>query len=110
MGTHPIFESDFDCLTEKMFRIAARRPKNMDPIQAIFVNKIRQYASESAAAGGPVGAGADFQQERADIQERLSRTYGGGDMDSFPELNFEAPDLHQDAIDGERTIEIEVSL
>ena len=73
-----------------------------------------------------VGAGAEFQQEQADIQERLSRTYGqsinllifiiklnkkgGGDMDAFPELNIAAPDLHQDAIDGERTIDIEVSL
>ena len=51
-----------------------------------------------------------FQQEQNDIQERLSRTYGGGDMEAFPELNIVAPDLHQDAIDGERTIDIEVSL
>ena len=35
---------------------------------------------------------------------------GGGDMEAFPELNIVAPDLHQDAIDGERTIDIEVSL
>merc|ERR1712147_563241 len=113
MGTHPIFESDFDCLTENVpnrRRPPLTPPKKMDPIQAIFVNKIRAYASESAAAGGPVGAGAEFQQEQADIQERLSRTYGGGDMDAFPELNIVAPDLHQDAIDGERTIDIEVSL
>ena len=49
-----------------------------------------------------------FQQERADIQERLSRTYGGGDMESFPVIDFVEPDLHQDAIDGERTIDIQV--
>merc|ERR1711935_393388 len=115
MGTHPIFESDFDCLTD-MLRIAVTRTlattaaKRMDPIQAIFVNKIRQYASEAAAAGGPVDAGAEYRQEQHDIQERLSRTYGGGDMEAFPELNIVAPDLHQDAIDGERTIDIEVSL
>ena len=42
-----------------MLRIAVTRTlattavKRMDPIQAIFVNKIRQYASEAAAAGGP---------------------------------------------------------
>ena len=35
---------------------------------------------------------------------------GGGDMDAFPVLEFNAPDLNQDAIDGERTIDIEVSL
>ena len=31
-------------------------------------------------------------------------------MDSFPVLELNAPDLHQDAIDGERTIDIEVEL
>ena len=33
---------------------------------------------------------------------------GGGDMESFPSLDFVEPDLHQDAIDGERTIDIQV--
>merc|ERR1711892_1075387 len=115
MGTHPIFESDFDCLTEKYVAncrpsSCTLRPKKMDPIQAIFVNKIRAYASESASIGGPVDAGVEYQQEQNDIQERLSRTYGGGDVEAFPELNIVAPDLHQDAIEGERTIDIEVSL
>ena len=84
--------------------------------------QIREYAAQSGS--GPVGADAAFQvsffhyirpqkikyfqQERADIQERLSRTYGGGDMESFPALDFVEPDLHQDAIDGERTIDIQV--
>ena len=42
-----------------MLRIVATRAltttavRRMDPIQAIFVNKIRQYAADSAAAGGP---------------------------------------------------------
>jgi len=31
-------------------------------------------------------------------------------MDSFPVLEFAAPDLNQDAIDGERTIDIQVQL
>merc|ERR1712168_1645504 len=85
MGTHPIFVRFR--LSNSMLRIVARRSlvltvqKRMDPIQAIFVNKIREYAAQSGA--GPVGADAAFQQERADIQERLSRTYGGGDMESF---------------------------
>merc|ERR1712168_15615 len=110
MGTHPIFVRFR--LSNSMLRIVARRSlaltvqKRMDPIQAIFVNKIREYAAQSGA--GPVGADAAFQQERADIQERLSRTYGGGDMESFPALDFVEPDLHQDAIDGERTIDIQV--
>ena len=43
----------------RMLRIVATRAltttaiRRMDPIQAIFVNKIRQYAADSAAAGGP---------------------------------------------------------
>merc|ERR1711953_1573379 len=32
MGTHPIFESDFDCLTEKMSKNFERLPKNVKPI------------------------------------------------------------------------------
>ena len=42
-----------------MLRIVATRAltttvvRQMDPIQAIFINKIRQYAADSAAAGGP---------------------------------------------------------
>ena len=113
-----------------MIRIVARtlvttNRRAMDPIQAIFVNKIRAYRDQSAAIGGPVGAEGIYQQEKADIMERLSRTYGkwtgylrlinsyiihigGGDMESFPTLDFAEPDLHQDAIDGERTIDIQV--
>ena len=64
-----------------MIRIVARTlttttRRNMDPIQAIFVNKIRAYRDQSAALGGPVGADGVFKQEQADIMERLSRTYG----------------------------------
>ena len=110
-----------------MIRIVARtlvttNRRAMDPIQAIFVNKIRAYRDQSSALGGPVGADGVFKQEQADIMERLSRTYGqyyvwlccfilylgGGDMESFPSLDFVEPDLHQDAIDGERTIDIQV--
>jgi len=96
-----------------MIRIVTRslvttHRRAMDPIQAIFVNKIRAYRDQSSALGGPVGADGVFQQEQADIMERLSRTYGGGDMESFPSLDFAEPDLHQDAIDGERTIDIQV--
>ena len=64
-----------------MIRIVARtlattNRRSMDPIQAIFVNKIRAYRDQSAALGGPVGADGVFKQEQADIMERLSRTYG----------------------------------
>ena len=42
----------------RMFRVAVRglsmsSRRRMDPIQAIFVNKIRAYAEQSAALGGP---------------------------------------------------------
>merc|ERR1712226_1053209 len=99
-------------LSNRMIRIVARslvttNRRAMDPIQAIFVNKIRAYRDQSSALGGPVGADGVFKQEQADIMERLSRTYGG-DMESFPSLDFVEPDLHQDAIDGERTIDIQV--
>merc|ERR1712141_261074 len=83
-------------------------PRRVDPVQAIFLNKIREYAERSASEG-VVDGGAAFAQETADIKERLSRTYGGGNMEEFPEISFSAPDLTQDAIDGERTIDIQVA-
>lgn len=85
--------------------------------------QIREYKTRSETEG-IVDGGAAFAQESADIQERLARTYGGnnhhkkiieftpsqgGNMDVFPEINFTAPDLHQDSIDGERTIDIVVA-
>ncbi|CBY20587.1 unnamed protein product [Oikopleura dioica] len=97
-----------------MLRVAARAlsvsttRRSVDPVQAIFLNKIREYKTRSETEG-IVDGGAAFAQESADIQERLARTYGGGNMDAFPEINFTAPDLHQDSIDGERTIDIVVA-
>ena len=86
--------------------------------------QIREYKTRSETEG-VVDGGAAFAQESADIQERLARTYGGkcynqrqifelilsqgGNMDVFPEITFSAPDLHQDSIDGERTIDIVVA-
>merc|ERR1712131_366007 len=35
MGTHPIFESDFDCLTE-MSRYIDRRNNNFKPVEPIY--------------------------------------------------------------------------
>merc|ERR1739838_180824 len=36
MGTHPIFESDFDCLTEKMNRIAGRQFPTSSKLNRLF--------------------------------------------------------------------------
>jgi len=98
-----------------MLRVALRRlsttnaRRSVDPVQAIFVNQIKAYAAAaSATADGIVDADAQFQINRNDIQDRLARTYGGGDMSAFPDVTFTDVDLGQDAIDGERTIDIEV--
>merc|ERR1712131_137231 len=58
MGTHPIFESDFDCLTEKikkMLRFACLRTSNVRPLKFnsnLFARQRRQtnFIKESETA------------------------------------------------------------
>ena len=59
--------------------------------------------------GGWTGPDAlNFPDNILVIDSELMIYLGGGDMESFPSLDFVEPDLHQDAIDGERTIDIQV--
>uniref|UniRef100_A0A8C7YCP1 ATP synthase peripheral stalk subunit F6, mitochondrial n=1 Tax=Oryzias sinensis TaxID=183150 RepID=A0A8C7YCP1_9TELE len=60
----------------------------MDPIKKLFLDSIRQYSSESRAAGGLLDAGADYQKTVAEEVAKLQRLYGGGDLESFPEFSF----------------------
>jgi len=49
MGTHPIFESDFDCLTEKMKLVAGSRKSELAMLQTNFVrDKLLQSCRETA--------------------------------------------------------------
>eukprot|EP00088_Acartia_fossae_P011832 TRINITY_DN16021_c0_g1_i1.p1 TRINITY_DN16021_c0_g1~~TRINITY_DN16021_c0_g1_i1.p1 ORF type:complete len:114 (-),score=51.81 TRINITY_DN16021_c0_g1_i1:109-411(-) len=66
-----------------------------DPIQNLFVEKIREYGDKKAKAGGKLvdankATEADLQAEL----DKVAKSYGGGagvDMTSFPEFKFTDP-------------------
>ncbi|XP_008845400.1 ATP synthase-coupling factor 6, mitochondrial [Nannospalax galili] len=65
--------------------------KDLDPIQKLFVDKIREYKSKRQASGGPVDTGPEYQQELERELFKLKQMYGKGDMNTFPTFKFEDP-------------------
>ncbi|XP_064614079.1 ATP synthase-coupling factor 6, mitochondrial-like [Liolophura sinensis] len=68
----------------------------LDPIQQLFVQKIREYGQKSKSAGGKlVDATAAQEKELKAELEKLDKLYGasGQDMTQFPSFNFSDPDL-----------------
>jgi len=65
MGTHPIFESDFDCLTETMSRVP---PGRMDG------------SSRHSTGGGPIRNQPGSSQSRSNPYQ--SSRQSGGDLES----------------------------
>jgi len=68
----------------------------MDPIQKLFVDKIRDYAQKSKAAGGKlVDASAATEKSLNDELEKITRQFGakGADFTKFPTFNFADVDL-----------------
>merc|ERR1712139_735337 len=61
--------------------------RQSDPIQAIFLGKVKEY-SKLAAAGKLDQAGVD-----AEIAAAKARLGGSGDMTAFPKLEFSDPDF-----------------
>uniref|UniRef100_A0A672ZG63 ATP synthase peripheral stalk subunit F6, mitochondrial n=1 Tax=Sphaeramia orbicularis TaxID=375764 RepID=A0A672ZG63_9TELE len=66
-------------------------PGQMDPIQKLFLDSIREYSSKSQATGALVDAGPEYQKALAEEIAKLQRLYGGGDLASFPEFTFTEP-------------------
>nr|ALS04820.1 mitochondrial ATP synthase-coupling factor 6 [Pseudodiaptomus poplesia] len=69
--------------------------KASDPIQALFVEKIREYDTKKKAAGGKlVDADANSEAALQNELDKVAKQYGGGpgvDMTSFPSLSFKDP-------------------
>lgn len=63
-----------------------------DPIQKLFVDKIREYAKKSKAASGKLfEATPQTEKELKDELEKCERQFGGGpgiDLTKFPTLQF----------------------
>ncbi|CAB3248651.1 unnamed protein product [Arctia plantaginis] len=69
--------------------------KATDPIQQLFLDKIREYKSKSAG-GKLVEASPEIEREMKTELEKLEKQYGGGsgvDMTAFPTFKFEEPKL-----------------
>ncbi|XP_005168047.1 ATP synthase peripheral stalk subunit F6, mitochondrial isoform X2 [Danio rerio] len=71
------------------------KAKDMDPIQKLFLDKIRDYNSKSKASGGVVDAGPVYQKNLAEETTKLQRLYGGGDLSKFPQFSFTEPKLDE---------------
>ncbi|KAJ0173427.1 hypothetical protein K1T71_010576 [Dendrolimus kikuchii] len=76
-------------------RNLAAAQKATDPIQQLFLDKIREYKQKSAG-GKLVDPSPTIQKELKAELDKLEKQYGGGsgvDMTSFPALKFEEPVL-----------------
>ncbi|XP_057340779.1 ATP synthase-coupling factor 6, mitochondrial [Microplitis mediator] len=74
--------------------------KASDPIQQLFLDKIREYKSKSSG-GKLVDPSPEIQKELKSDLERLSTQFGGGpgvDMTKFPQFKFEDPKIEYDII------------
>ena len=71
--------------------IVFNKAKELDPVQKLFLDKIREYNTKSQKAGGPVDAGPEYEKNMNEQITRLQRVYGGGDMNKFPDFKFEEP-------------------
>lgn len=50
--------------------------KELDPVQKLFVDKIREYKSKRQASGGPVDIGPEYQQDLDRELYKLKQMYG----------------------------------
>lgn len=73
--------------------------KVSDPIQQLFLDKIREYKQKSAG-GKLVDATPEIERERQSELEKLARNFGGKkeEMNTFPTFKFEDPPLDDLAI------------
>ncbi|XP_053980981.1 ATP synthase-coupling factor 6, mitochondrial [Hylaeus volcanicus] len=73
--------------------VAPALQKASDPIQQLFIDKIREYKSKSAN-GKLVDPTPEIEKERQAELERLAKQYGGSDrnqMSQFPTFQFKEP-------------------
>ncbi|TKS66327.1 ATP synthase peripheral stalk subunit F6, mitochondrial [Larimichthys crocea] len=77
--------------------VLLQRAKELDPVQKLFLDKIRDYNAKSKTAGGIVDAGPAYQKNVSEEVTKLQRLYGGGDMTKFPDFKFTEPKLDEGA-------------
>ncbi|XP_070697730.1 uncharacterized abhydrolase domain-containing protein DDB_G0269086-like [Pempheris klunzingeri] len=70
---------------------------DLDPVQRLFLEKIREYNNMRRLNGGPLEAEPDYKKYVSEETAKLQRLYGGGDLSSFPQFTFTDPRLDQDS-------------
>ncbi|XP_013961751.1 ATP synthase-coupling factor 6, mitochondrial-like [Canis lupus baileyi] len=65
--------------------------KELDPVQKLFMDKIREYRTKCQTSGGPVDTGPEYQQDLEKELFKLKQMYGKADMNTFPDFKFEDP-------------------
>ncbi|KAK3511001.1 hypothetical protein QTP70_029010, partial [Hemibagrus guttatus] len=71
------------------------KAKDLDPVQKLFLDKIREYNVKSKSSGGMVDAGPSYQKNLTEEIGKLQRLYGGGDLTKFPDFKFTEPKLEE---------------
>ncbi|GFR89679.1 ATP synthase-coupling factor 6, mitochondrial [Elysia marginata] len=86
---------------------AVAQKGNLDPIQQLFVDKIREYRTKSVG-GKLVDATAETETALKDSLANLERAYGakGVDMTQFPTLNFTDPELVWPGLTPEQVVKM----
>ncbi|CAL8111323.1 unnamed protein product [Orchesella dallaii] len=77
--------------------ILAQKGQAVDPIQKLFVQKVREYDQKSKASPGKlVDSNPEIEKELKQELDRVAKMFGGGagvDMTKFPVPNFQEPVL-----------------
>ncbi|ESO83337.1 hypothetical protein LOTGIDRAFT_236637 [Lottia gigantea] len=91
-----------ECRRNIGFTAVALQQAKLDPIQQLFVNKIREYAQKKKSAGGKlVDAGPDTEKLLGEQLEKLQRNYGGTDaeLSKFPAFSFNDPKIEDSKVE-----------
>ncbi|KAK4884406.1 hypothetical protein RN001_000677 [Aquatica leii] len=68
--------------------------KATDPIQQLFIQKIREYKQKSGGGNNLVEPTPEIEKELSQELEKITRQYGGGpgvNMTQFPTFKFTDP-------------------
>lgn len=80
-------------LTRNIGITAALQQTSVDPIQALFLKKVKEYG-ELAKSGKPIDMPQQLVKEKKDDLERVARQFGiapGTDLSQFPTFKFAEP-------------------
>merc|ERR1711893_68032 len=86
------------------YGVSAPMAAQMDPIQQLFVDKVREYAQKSKTAGGKmVDVDKSVEQALTDELMKLEHQFGAKnqDMTKFPEFTFKDPMLDDTVMSSE---------